>query len=124
MTDTDARRIVLGKSEFDVPPLPFGVNIKAYPLARKLSNGGLLERVAAKAGQLDDVEDDELVELGDLAFLACTAAQPGFSRADFDALPIRPTQLLDAFIHIRYQTGVWIAPDPAKPPPGNEPGEE
>jgi hypothetical protein len=120
---TEPRTITLGGREIDVPALPLRLNMQAYPLCRKLSNDGLLERVAAAKGAVDCTAD-EMADLAELAFLAAKAADPALERDAFDEMPITPPELLDSFFSIRYQTGGWVAttpeeePDPAGEAPG------
>jgi hypothetical protein len=109
---TDTRRIKLGGQAFDVPALPLRLNMKAYPLCRKLGAAGLIERIAASGGQLDCTAD-EMVDLVELTFLGVTAADPTVKRETFDELTVTPPELLDAFLVLRYQTGGWV-PMPAE----------
>lgn len=105
---TQPKDMVLGDRTFSVPALPLGINLTAYPLCRDLTNSGLLERSIAENGALVCTAD-EMRQLADLAFLAAMAAEPGLSRAEFDALPVAPHQLLAAFQVIRFQTGAWVS---------------
>ena len=104
---TESRTITLGGKSFAIPPLPLRINAAAYPLCRSLSNAGLIERAAQAGGALDCTEE-EMGQLGDLAFLAVSASPLGPTRDGFDELPITPVELLDAFFAIRYQTGGWV----------------
>jgi len=111
------KTMVLGTRKFVVPPLPIGINQIVYPLCRELTNSDLMDR-CIKAGNVLDCTPAEMGQLADLAFYAAGAAEPGLGRPDFDALPIMPGQLIDAFFLIRFQTGGWL---PAAE--GNAPGE-
>jgi hypothetical protein len=104
---TDTRPVTLGGRTFGVPPLPLRLNKLAYPLCRKLSGAGLIERIATSGGALDCTED-EMIDLAELAFLGAQAADKDIDRAAFEELPIKPTELLDAFFALRYQTGGWV----------------
>ena len=105
---SDTRTITLGGMAFTVPALPFRINRRAYPLCRKLTAAGLIERALAASGSLDCTAE-EMDDLGELAFLAASAADKTLTRDAFDDLPVAPPELLDAFIAIRYQTGAWVA---------------
>lgn len=113
---TETRPMTLGGRTFDVPALPLRLNMKAYPLCRKLGAAGLIERIAASGGSLD-CSEDEMADLVDLAFLGVSAADPSIDRAAFEELPVAPPQLLDAFFVLRYQSGGWV---PATPTEGDD----
>lgn len=104
---TAPKPITLADRTFDVPALPLRLNMKAYPLCRKLSTGGLVERIAGAKGSLD-FSEDEMVDLAEIAFLGASAADPTLDRASFESLAVNPSQLLDAFFVLRYQTGGWV----------------
>lgn len=125
---TETRPIELAGRTIEVPPLPIRINMEAYPLCRKLTNSGFVERVleVLKANAEGDTKSsvvelvaDEMDGLVQLAFLASKAADPTLEREAFDQWPIAPAELLDAFWPIRYQTGGWTPP-----PPDQESGEE
>jgi len=116
---SDTRTITLGGTGFAVPALPFRINRQAYPLCRKLTAANLIERALAANGALD-CSADEMDDLGELAFLAASAADKALTRAAFDELPIAPPQLLDAFFAIRYQTGAWVAQEAGAEPEAGE----
>lgn len=103
---TETRTIILGARDFTVPALPLRFNMKAYPLCRKLTNAGLIDRAMEAKGVLD-VTEAEMADLVELAFLGVSASESAISRADFEALPVTPPELLDAFFLLRYQTGGW-----------------
>lgn len=123
------RTITLAGSEFAVPLLPIRLNKVAYPICRKLHNGGFLDRVIEGRGQVD-CSAEEMEDLADLCFTAVQAAEPRITREEFDGWPISPPELVDAYIIIRYQTGAWIAPDELEtgdeeaPPTGEAQGAE
>lgn len=122
---TETRPIVLAGSTLDVPALPLRLNMRAYPLCRKLTNDDFLQRIADAKGVLVCTEE-EMADLAELAFLAAKAANPALEREAFDGWAVTPPELLDAFFVIRWQTGGWI-PAPiasAAPQEGEEePGE-
>ena len=104
------RPIKLGERTFEVPPFVLKHNMAIYPLCRRLSNNGMIDRFM-KAGAADFTADD-MAELADIAFLSAAAAVP-ISRDEFEALTVTPAELFDAFLVARYQTGGWIATDAA-----------
>jgi hypothetical protein len=104
---TDTRPVTLGGRTFGVPPLPLRLNMKAYPLCRTLSAGSLLDRIAAAGGGLDCTEE-EMADLAELAFLAASAGDADLERATFDELPVLPSELINAFFLMRYQSGGWV----------------
>ena len=122
----ETRDITLGGRVFAVPPLPLRINKAAYPLCRKLTDAGLIDR-AITAGGVLVCSTDEMAELAEIAFLAAIAAEGVLARdgrmqaaniitrAAFDDLPVLPQELLDAFFIARYQTGAWVPIDPAGP---------
>lgn len=116
---TDTLPITLGGRIFDVPPLPLRLNMRAYPLCRKLSGGGLIERIGKSGGSLNCTEE-EMADLVDLVFLGVIAADPTVDRAAFENLAVKPPELVDSFFALRYQTGGWVA---AKPQEGDDTGE-
>lgn len=110
------RDIVLGDRTFPVPVLPLRANRIVYPLCRDLSanpedDDSFFGRLMALGGTPDAVRDDEWPKLEDIAFHAAAAAAPELTRETFDDMPIRPSQLIDAFFIVRIQTGGWIAPE-------------
>lgn len=117
---TDKKSITLGARSFDVPALPLRLNMKAYPLCRKLSGGSLIQRIAASGGSLDCTEE-EMSDLVDLAFIGATAADSSIGREDFESLPVQPRELIDAFFAMRYQTGGWMPAPPQEE--GSDTGE-
>jgi len=129
---SDTRPIVLGSKVFDIPQLPFRIFIDAYPICQKLCEESIDEggidmcvdariKRALKGSTGIRLSRDELVDLGEVAFLACTAADPAFTRADFDNLPITPWILSLAFLTIKLQTGAWsVATDDQEQPGAGE----
>lgn len=122
---TDTKPISLGGRIFDVPALPLRLNMKAYPLCRKVTDGGLIARVSAAAGVLDCTEE-EMTDLAEICLLGASAADPTMTRDVFESLPINPAELLDAFFVMRYQTGGWVpvAPQEGKDSVGEAEGVE
>ena len=130
------RTIMLGKRTFDIPELPFSVSIDVYPLCQKLVDpkpdaDGIDNNVDArilrtlKSGGSIWLSRDELVDLAEIAFLACTAAEPDFTRKEFDALTITPLQLAMSFPPIKIQTGAWVIGTAEEDPDqGEESGAE
>lgn len=112
----ETRKITLGGRTFDVPPFVLRLNLKLYPLCRKLTNGEILER-SVRAGGVLEASEEEMADLADLAFQACRAGDPELTREAFDELAITPPELLDAFFTARYQTGAWL------PVPAGDAGE-
>lgn len=110
---TDTRDMTLGGRTFAVPRLPLKATMRVYPLCRKLTVNGLVDRCAAAGGVLD-CSEEEMAEVAEIAFLCAASAEDGLTQEVFDALPISPPELLDAFFTARYQTGAWVAPE-AKP---------
>lgn len=109
---TEPRALDMGGRTFTVPALPLRVTMAVYPIIRSLSGDedGLIVR-AKKNGSLE-VDAEEMAQVVEVAFLCARAADPSLTREDFEALPITPPELLDAFLVARYQTGAWIAPTP------------
>lgn len=103
------RPVTLGGRTFVVPPLPLRSTMVAYPICRKLTLANLLERCMA-AGNVLDVDEGEMADVVELAFCCAQAAEPELSREEFEALPVSPPELLDAFLVARYQTGAWVPP--------------
>jgi hypothetical protein len=103
---TDTETINLGGVAFKVPRLPLGVNMKAYPLCRELTEAGIVERVTTNGGRID-YDEKEMAKLVDLCAMALSVAEPQYDRAGLESLPATPTELFDAFFLIRYQTGGW-----------------
>jgi hypothetical protein len=119
---TEPRTIVLAGQSLSVPALPLRLNKIAYPLCRKLTNDGLLERIIEAKGVLD-CSAEEMEDLAELAFIAAKAADPTVEREAFDERPVTPPELLDVFLNIRYQTGGWTAaPQEGQPAPGEARG--
>ena len=104
------RDIVLGGTVFSVPRLPLRVTREVYPICRKLAVGGLVERAIEGRGVLDATRD-EMDDLIEIAFLSAKAADPTLTREAFEAMPVSPPELLDAYFQIRYQTGGWVPPE-------------
>lgn len=117
---TEPRDMKLGGRTFAVPALPLKTTMVVYPLCRKLTIGGLIDR-AQRSGGVLDVSAEEMADVVEVAFLCAQAADPALSREAFEALPITPPELLDAFFVARYQTGAWLAPEAA--PSGEGKGE-
>ncbi len=107
---TDTRDIVLGGRTFEVPRLPLGVNIKAYPLLRKVNNNGLFERWHAPDG---GPTEEDMADIALVGFLCAKAADPALTREEFDALPIAPHELFDTLIVARFQSGAWVEATPS-----------
>ena len=118
---SEIRTITLGGKAFAVPPLPLRANRVVYPLCRKLTAAGVIERCIEAEGSLD-CTTDEIDDLAEIIYQSITTGLIPPSRDEFNALPIEPGELLDAFFAIRYQTGGWIsAPaQPDKDPPAGE----
>lgn len=117
------RDIVLGDRTFAVPLLPHRYNRVIYPLCRDLSgdpddDDTFVDRIIKGGGAPGIVRDEEWDKLSEIAFHAACAADKDLTREAFDTLPITPQDLIDAFFAVRYQTGVWIAPDAAGTAPG------
>lgn len=128
MTDTP-RNIILGSRTFAVPVLPHRYNRVVYPLCRDLSGNSadadtFVDRIIQGRGSVDIVRDEEWDKLAEIAFQAASAADKELTREAFDELPIKPQDLIDAFFAIRYQTGVWLAPDNAGAAAGEAPKME
>ena len=119
---TDTRTIVLGDRSFDVPPLPLRICREVYPLCRELSTGDFIQRWLDANGSILAVTDDEMVMLEKIAFGGARAADPTLTQEQFDEMPVTPVQLLDAFVPIRAQTGVWVAPAQSDDQPGEAKG--
>lgn len=118
---TEARNMTLGGRTFAVPPLPLSVTRQIYPICRKLSlKGALVDRVIEE-GLLAGMTDEDMTDLANVDFACAQVAAPDLTRDMFDALPITPPQLFDAFFYVaRYQTGMWI---PVEAPAGDDAGE-
>ena len=124
---TISRDIVLGDRTFAVPVLPHRYNRVIYPLCRDLSgnpddNDTFVDRLIKAGGAPGTVRDEEWEKLGEIAFQAACSADKAMTREVFDDLPIKPQDLIDAFFAVRYQTGVWLAPDAASQDAGAAPG--
>lgn len=120
---SNTRNIVLGDRTFAVPLLPHRYNRVIYPLCRDLSgdpddDDTFVDRIIRGGGTPGIVRDEEWDKLSEIAFQAACAADKDLTREAFDNLPIKPQDLIDAFFAVRYQTGVWIAPDKAGTAPG------
>jgi hypothetical protein len=118
---TTSRDIVLGDRTFAVPVLPHRYNRVIYPLCRDLSGetedeDTFVDRLIRGGGSPGIVRDEEWDKLAEIAFQAACAADKALTREAFDDLTIKPQDLIDAFFAIRYQTGVWIAPDAGAAP--------
>jgi len=98
--------ITLAGRVFSVPPLPLRWNREVYPLCARLTAAGLLDRLGP-GGTLALTADD-IDALAEIAFWGASAADSTLTRDEFEALPIAPTELVDAFILIRVQTGGWL----------------
>jgi hypothetical protein len=124
--NSGTRDIVLGERTFAVPVLPHRYNRVIYPLCRDLSGepedeDTFVDRMIKGMGSPGIVRDEEWDKLAEIAFQAACAADKTVTREAFDDLTIKPQDLIDAFFAVRYQTGVWIAPD-AGPDAGAEAG--
>lgn len=120
------RDLILGGRTFSVPPLPLGVTRKIYPLCRKLAlPGALVERVLTEKLLINSMTDEDLADLMDINFPCAQVADPDFTREQFEAMPITPSQLFDGFFFVaRYQTGMWVPAAPgAEQPEGEVQGE-
>jgi len=111
---SDIRTITLAGRTFDVPPLPLRVNMAAYPICQRLSNGSLIQKfteavVSDAAFSSVAISAEEMEDLATLAFLGASTADRDLTRDAFDDLPINPGELIEAFYSMRYQTGVWKA---------------
>lgn len=118
---TDTRDMILAGRTYVVPRLSLKATMKVYPLCRKLTVNGLVDRCAAAGGVLD-CSEEEMAEVAEIAFLCASAAEEGLTQEMFEALAISPPELLDAFFTARYQTGAWVAPE-AKPEGHDASGE-
>src|SRR4051812_25632767 len=107
----DPRTLTLAGRTFTVPPLPLKATMVVYPICRRLTIAGLVERAMANGGALE-VDEAEMADIVELAFRCAQAAEPALTRDDFETLPITPPELLDAFLVARYQTGAWVPPQP------------
>lgn len=117
---TEPRDLKMGGRTFVVPALPLKTTMIVYPMCRKLTNDGLVDRAQLQGGILD-VSAEQMEEVVQIAFLCAQAADPGLTREAFEVLPVSPPELLDAFFVARYQTGAWLAPEAA--PTGEGQGE-
>ena len=120
----ETREMKLADRTFNVPMLPFKVTRRVYPLCRRLTTQGLVDRAIASNGVLD-VDEQGMDDVAEVVFLCAQAADWEFTREQFELLPISPPELLDAFMVARYQTGAWreVAQDVDGAAPGEEPGE-
>jgi hypothetical protein len=121
---TISRNIVLGERTFAVPVLPHRYNRVIYPLCRDLTGNPededtFVDRLIKGQGAPSTVRDEEWDKLAEIAFQAACAADKDLTRAAFDDLTIKPQDLIDAFFAVRYQTGVWIAPEGGAGAPGD-----
>ena len=114
----ETKPMVLGGRTFEVPHLPLGVTIKLYPALCNLSNGGFIDRWFGTGPTADD-----MVELTDVLFDVAAVAEPDLQREAFDALPVTPEEMLQAFLVARYQSGGWAPPPPKPEGDETEPGE-
>lgn len=117
---TETRTMTLAGTAYSVPPLPIRHNRVIFPICRKLTQDGLIDRCIAANGSLECTgeEFDQMIEI---AFLCIVAGGATLSRDEFEQLPITPGELLDAFFIARYQTGAWVAlPDPEQEPAQGE----
>lgn len=123
---TENETITLGRETFSVPPLVIGICRHVYPRCARLTKSTLETRWYASDGDME-FEDGEFADLVEIAFWLTQAAGANLDRDAFDRLaPVYPMQLMMAFFVARWQTGVWVkntAPDPAKAPGADEPGE-
>lgn len=122
---TETRDLKMGGRTFAVPALPLRLTMAVYPIIRGLSGEeGLVARAQRNNGSLE-VDAEEMAQVVEVAFICAQAADPELTRDTFEALPITPPELLDAFLIARYQTGAWIAPPPVQEgddPPGEAEG--
>jgi len=121
--------IQLGDRTFAVPRLPFKYGREIYPICQKLSNDGFPERIMGKfEGDTFvpppplQVTDEEMMQLGRIAFMACQAADPELNSSAFEEMPITPPQLFDAFFAIRKACGGWRSRAEGKEPTGEAKG--
>lgn len=115
--------IEIGDSTYNVPRLPFKVSRTVYPLCQRLSNAELPMRLVLPKEPLS-LTDEEMDDLGKIAFLACKAADPGLTQEAFDNMPITPPQLFDAFFAIRKACGGWRTQAEGQEPQGEETGTD
>lgn len=112
---TDSRAMTLGARTFEVPRLPLGVTIRAYPLLCGLYNSLFVERLDPILG---GPSEDEMRQAADVVFLCAQVADPDLTREAFDALTATPQELASGVKIANFQTGAWR---PVQP--GDEPGE-
>jgi hypothetical protein len=135
--------ITLGERVFTLRRFTLRENARAYPLARQLVVDGVIdrwvealqtvidalakeaagERAGGAPGQWE-VSEDEMGRMADFVFMACQASEPDLTREAFDALPVSPRDLFNAFFEARYCTGAWVRPDPAETAPTDDAGEK
>jgi hypothetical protein len=100
--------IALGDRTFTVPRLPFKISRVVYPICQRLTNNDLPQRLLDPSiDKKFAVSDEEMDDLAKIALLSCQAASASFTGDEFDASPIPPPQLFDAFFAIRYACGGW-----------------
>lgn len=123
--------ITLGERTFELRLFTLRENARAYPLARQLVADGVVDRwieaIDGAVASLQAIErgerlpgapsawvisEEEMGQMADLVFMACVAVDSALTRDEFDALPVSPRDLFDAFIQARYCTGAWLRPDP------------
>ena len=102
---SETRDMVLGDRTFAVPRLPIGINIKVYPLLRRLNNSGLDDRWFAVDGE---PTEQDMIDITGVLFLCAQAADPQIDRAAFDAIRAPPMQMMDGVLVARYQSGGWV----------------
>jgi hypothetical protein len=102
---TETRDLVLGGRTFAVPRFPLGMTLKFYPLLRKLANNGFLTRWLDPN---DIPSDQDMTDLSTVLFAAAQLGDPTLTPDAFDALPASPSELFDALLIARYQSGGWV----------------
>lgn len=109
----NAPRIKIGGLEFPIPVLAWmQVRIVVPGLVKLGSFFKKVSELVATAGSDPfwwiniDFSTEQLDIMADVVYTACTRANPGFGRGEFNNMPINPIELMQAIGVIGGQTGM------------------
>lgn len=109
MSDEETWPITLASKTYELKALPLKATKVVYTICQRLSNDGLAARLTNTAPDAPAlaVTDEEFDGLCKIALTAAQTADPELTQAAFDAMPITPPELYDAFFEIRKACGGW-----------------
>jgi hypothetical protein len=99
-----APKVTLGKKEWAMPELAGRQIQKIVP---RIFRGFKVVSLMA-AQKADEVTDDDLGVLYDIAYIALTRAHPELTRDEFDDLPVTISELMNAIVVIGEAAGLEV----------------